>query len=417
MYSNIPHTPKTGHRRRARLILFCLLLGPAAASAGTLGEAIDSALDLEGQRARVGALRDERDAMHRQAASLVASDPGLRMKHLSDRLTTDEGAYDWEAVVELPLWMPGQRTARQAVAAALDERAATLDLFLRWEMAGRVRETVWNARLAQGRVDQAAQALANARALASTVDKRLAAGDLARVDALVAHQAVLDREAEYQAARMEAEEALARYRHLTGQAALPDDSEEAVSAADRLPPDQLSPEHPLMAEADSAVGVARRQRDQARSERTGHPLLSLGTTVIRDARGADQTTALQIELSIPFGLASQAAPTIAAAERIYTEQASERQRLLRQAEADLIAARLSRRGAGEALAIAEQRQRAAHEAFTLVRRAFELGEADLTTLLRAEDSAREASVALELRRLEQGRARARLNQALGVIPQ
>lgn len=414
MDSHLPHTPKTDHRRRARLILFCLLLGSTTADAGTLGEAIDSALDLEGQRARVGALRDEGEATRRQAESLVASDPGLRVKHLSDQATANNGAYEWEAMVELPLWMPGQRTARQAVAAALGEQAETLAGLLRWEMAGRVREAVWNARLTQGRADQAAQALANARALATTVDKRLAAGDLARVDALVAHQAVLDREAEHQSARMEAEEALARYRHLTGQTTLPDDSDEAV------PPDlsdQLPPDHPLMREADSAVGVARRQRDQARSERTGHPVLSLGTTVTRDARGADQNTALQLELSIPFGLASQSAPSIAAAERVYTEQASERQSLLRQAEAELIAAHLGRRGAAEALAIAEQRQRAASEAFALVRRAFELGEADLTTLLRAEDSAREANVALELRRLEQGRARARLNQALGVIPQ
>ena len=256
--------------------------------------------------------------------------------------------------------------------------------------------------------------MANARALATTVDKRLAAGDLARVDALVAHQTVLEREAEHQSARIEAEEALARYRHLTGQATLPDDREEATPPN---PTDQLPSDHPLLREADSAVWVARRQRDQARSERTGHPLLSLGTTVTRDARGTDPTTALQLELSIPFGLASQSAPAIAAAERVYTEQASERQRLRRQAEAELIAARLSQRGATEALAIAEQRQAAAREAFALVRRAFELGEADLTTLLRAEDSAREANVALELRRLEQGRARARLNQALGVIPQ
>jgi len=414
MDSHIPLTPKTGQRRRARLILFCLLLGSATADAGTLGEAIDSALDLEGQRARVGALRDEGQATRRQAESLVASDPGLRIKHLSDQATANTGAYEWEAMVELPLWMPGQRTARQAVAAALGEQAETLTGLLRWEMAGRVREAIWNARLAQGRADQAAQALANARALATTVDKRLAAGDLARVDALVAHQAVLDREAEHQSARMEAKEALARYRHLTGQATLPDDSDEAV------PPDlsdQLPPDHPLMREADSAVGVARRQRDQARSERTGHPILSLGTTVARDARGADQNTALQLELSIPFGLASQSAPSIAAAERVYTEQAGERQRLLRQAEAELIAAHLGRRGAAESLAIAERRQEAAREAFALVRRAFELGEADLTTLLRAEDSAREANVALELRRLEQGRAHARLNQALGVIPQ
>ncbi|MGQ9659057.1 MAG: hypothetical protein ACUVQI_09710 [Thermochromatium sp.] len=41
-----------------QLILLCLLLGLATADAGTLSQAIDSALELEGQQARVGALCD-----------------------------------------------------------------------------------------------------------------------------------------------------------------------------------------------------------------------------------------------------------------------------------------------------------------------------------------------------------------------
>jgi outer membrane protein TolC len=52
-----------------------------------------------------------------------------------------------------------------------------------------------------------------------------------------------------------------------------------------------------------------------------------------------------------------------------------------------------------------------------VRRAFNLGESELTTLLQAQERARQASLDLELRRLEQGRAAARLNQALGLVPE
>ena len=51
-----------------------------------------------------------------------------------------------------------------------------------------------------------------------------------------------------------------------------------------------------------------------------------------------------------------------------------------------------------------------------MQRGFELGEIDLATLVRERTRAREAELALETKRLELGRAAARLNQAAGVVP-
>ena len=138
---------------------------------------------------------------------------------------------------------------------------------------------------------------------------------------------------------------------------------------------------------------------------------------MRDDRAVSAVDAVQLELSIPFGLKRQAAPEVAAAERTYTERLSELQRIRREAERDLQAAVLARRGAADALVLSEQRAGLAADALDVTRRAFDLGEADLAALLRAEERAREADLDLELRRLEQGRAVARLNQALGVVPE
>jgi outer membrane protein TolC len=77
---------------------------------------------------------------------------------------------------------------------------------------------------------------------------------------------------------------------------------------------------------------------------------------------------------------------------------------------------LARRGAEQAVAVAERRESLAQQALAVTRRAFDLGEADLTTLLRAEERAREARLDLAVRQLETGRALARLNQALGIVP-
>ncbi|NEV60818.1 TolC family protein [Thiorhodococcus minor] len=410
-----PHPTPSRRWLKPALPLALLVLATGGAQAGSLGSAISSALEQAAQQPRVDAIRSERDAVRRQAGSLVAEDPALRVNYLSDRVDRDQGAYEWEAMVDLPLWMPGQRDSRQGVATALGGQADALARLLRWEMAGRVRAALWDTALAQGRLTQAAQALASARALEATVTKRVKAGELARVDLLVARQDALDREAELQAARAEHARTLAIYRQITGQAALPDQRFEAApepDAATGLPPD-----HPLLADADSALALARAERKRAQSERRASPVVSLGGIRTRDARGLDAQHAVQMEISLPFGLASQSAPEIAAAERAYTERMTDFQRARRQAEQRLAEAQVTRTGAAEALTVAERRHRLAHEALDLVRRAFDLGEADLTALLRAEERARQASMDLELRRLEQGRALAELNQALGVVPE
>lgn len=399
-------------RRLGALALILLPLAGAPAFAGSLGEAVSSALAVAAEQARIAAIRGEGEAVRRQAGGLVAGDPALRVKHRSDRLTDDAGANEWEAMLDVPLWMPGQRDARQSVAAALGGQADGLASLLRWEIAGRVREAVWTATLAQGRLRQAEEAFASARALAATIDKRFAAGELARVDLLLARQETLEREAEQQAAQVEVETALTQYRLLTGQTDLPEDPLERVADLETVPTD-----HPLLREADGTLGVARAERTRTQRDRRGNPTLSLGGTRTQDGRGADAADAVQLEISIPFGLASQSAPALAAAERLYTERTTDLHRARLEAEQALAVARVSQRGVADALAVAERRHTLAHEALDLVRRAFDLGESDLTALLQAEARAREASVALELRRLEQGQARARLNQALGIVPE
>ncbi|NCC41628.1 MAG: TolC family protein, partial [Gammaproteobacteria bacterium] len=171
------------------LLLSSLLLTGATADeavAMTLGEAVTRALHLAEQAPRVAAVRREAAATRTQATSLVAEDVALRLKSISDRLTEDQGANEWEAMVDLPLWLPGQRDARQAIAGALDTQSVALERLLRWEMAGLVRETSWETALAGGRLRQAELALEAARALETTVDKRTRGGELARVELLQA---------------------------------------------------------------------------------------------------------------------------------------------------------------------------------------------------------------------------------------
>lgn len=410
----IPCPARPSFAAAAALLLLLLLLQPLRVPAATLAEAVTATLALQQQERRVGALRHEGDAVDRQATALVAADPALRARTLTDALTGDDGAYELEAMVDLPLWMPGQRAARRSLAQALEGQALTLVRYLRWEAAGLVREAAWEAAIAQGRLHQAGAALESARALARDIGKRAGAGELARVDRLVAEQETLSREVELQAAQLGYDQAIQGYIRLTGLPSLPQPLVESTATpGDEL---RLPPDHPQLANGAAAVAQARAERDRVQSQRRGNPILSLGTKQARTVRGEATDTALQLEVNIPFGLGRQAAPALAGAERTFTERLAEQRLIELEAERTLKAAQLALLGAADALAVAERRQGLAQDAFRLVRRAFDLGESDLTPLLQAQDRARQASLDLELRRLEQGRAAARLNQALGVLP-
>ncbi len=400
------------HRWLSLVAAGIVLLAPLQGGAATLAQTLDSALELAQQGPRAQALRREGSAVREQAASLIAGDPALRVKHLSDRFNSNNGYIEWEAMLDLPLWLIGQKGARRAVADALGLHADALQKLLRWEMAGAVREAAWAAAIAHGRVRQAGQSLTSARALQADVAKRIDAGELARMDLLVAEQETLGAQMDLDEAQLAYDQAIRRYLLLTGQTHLPEPLVETVGATRALADD-----HPQLLLAEATVAAARAERGRTRSDRYGNPLLSLGGKSQRDDRAMDSYQALQIEINVPFALGSQHAPELAAAERALTDSEAARLQARREAASTLAEADLAFTGSAAALAVAERQQSTAARSLDLVRRAFELGEADLNTLVRARERARLADLHLEVKRLERGRSAARLNQALGVVPE
>lgn len=430
------HVAATPRSRASVLLLLALLLVPAwqGPAAATLGDAVDAALALAEQGQRADARQAIGEALRRKARGLLAENPALRVKLLTDRLTGDDGAYEVEAMVDLPLLLPGQRSARGALADATGAAAQALRTRLHWEMAGVVRELVWEAALAEGRLRQAKAALAAAETLETTVAKREAAGELARLDLLLARQDTLARRSELAAARADHAEAMAVYRAVTGFEMLPEPLTETPAAVPTEPPRRSTardsatagsaqpvaavPEtHPLLTSLGQSVARARAERGRVRADRSGSPTLSLGVKHARADRFAPQDDALQLEVSLPFGVGSASAPAMAEAEQGVTDQLAELQRARREVVRNIAAARAAVTGAEQQLAAAGERVDVTDRALALARRAFDLGEGDLTALLRARERAREARLDLALRQLAQGRAVSRLNQALGVLPQ
>jgi outer membrane protein TolC len=163
-----------------------------------------------------------------------------------------------------------------------------------------------------------------------------------------------------------------RFRLLTGQDELP-----SPLAEPALPVVDLPEDHPGLVAAEASVSQARAERKRTHSERRANPTLSLGGKHWRDGRGADGQDALQLEVSMPFGLGAHSASRIAAAERAYTDAEADRARVRRQLEEALGLARTGYEGARIALDVARRRQSLAAEALAQVERGFELGEIDL----------------------------------------
>lgn len=384
---------------------------PVVMAGETLATVIRAGLAHAPDAALPAAVRAQGDAMHERADSLLADDPALRLRHETDAAGSDDGFRYWEGGVELPLWLPGQRDRQRAVAAATTQESDVLARRQHWRVAGEIRELLWSIALAGAGAELAEQALASARQLQTDVEQRVAAGELARSEIILARKETLTREAELDTARAEHGRLLAEYRYLTGLQELPDDFTEAAAATD------ITDAHPALAAAHSGATRARSERDRVAGERRGNPVLLLGGQSERAAHDQARDSALALELSVPFGTRSHAALRTAEAERQLTEASIELARVRRELEQERLRVQSERGQVARAHELALEQRQLAEEGLRLTQRAFELGESDLFTLLQAHKQALSARRDLRLSELELGRAQARMNQVLGVIPE
>ena len=397
------------------LMLTCAaLLHPAAnAEPPTLAAVVEAGYERYPQRPISAAMRLQGEAIRQQAASLLAGDPAVMLRHENDAYTDDNGFRQWEGGLDLPMWLPGQRHSRGQVAQATDSEADGLQRAQRWRVAGDVRELLWSLWIAATSLELADQAVASAQVLEKDVEKRYRAGELARSDLILAQKEVLLRRGERLSAVSQRATLLQQYASWTGLEELPGIIDEPATSAQQ----SIGEDHPALSAAQLSASRARAQRDQVRTERRANPVLSVGGKSERAESGLSYDTALVVAVNVPLGTSSQAALRTAQAEFSLSEATAELAQVRRELEDELIRTREERQQTTQALELAEQQHALAGEGLRLTQRAFELGESDLFTLLQARAQALAAERDLRLRRLELGRAIARYNQALGVIPE
>jgi outer membrane protein TolC len=387
-----------------------------------------AARESEGQRRRAGA-----EAV--AAGSLWAAPPSLALGYRSDRLQQNTGSRETEVAVALPLWLPGQRSARASTASSAQAQALAAEQAARWRLAGEVREAAWQLAAAQAEAAQATGLATALQQLAEDVQRRVNAGDLARADLLAAQAEQLAAQAQQTETGQRLQAARAQWTLLTGLAAMPALAPPSAAAATTAgtpgtpgtegtastAPTPVSVAdalavHPELELARQTTVLARQRLALLRHSRREAPELSLGLRQEVGGRGQAAQGSVAVALRLPFGTDARNAPLEAAAASELDLAETQAQRLRERLLSEAATARQAE-GSGQAQLQAETaRARLLRERAGLIDASFRAGETPLPELLRALAAAAQADAAVARQSTALGLAQARLQQTLGQLP-
>lgn len=412
--------------RTKPFILVWLLLTPAAfaaaahaaaadgADAGaplTLAAAVDRAYARAPGSATIEGLRRQAEALRRRGQAWLGGAPAVYGSYRSDRPYNDLGVVEGEVGLQLPLPNWGQRAAARGLAQAAARLPAAEAKALRLEVAGLVREALWNLRLAQNRQRFARENLDAAQQLLKSVQTRVHRGDLARADLLLAQTDLLKKQAELSQAEAATRQAQGVWHTLTGSDQVPAGARESATRIKTIGPD-----HPLLAAAQSRIQRETANLDYVRAEGAGNPTLSFGIRRDRPDRAQAYASSALLTLSVPFATSAYAAPGIAQAGLSRAEAQTVYDRALRGLRLKLDETRAQLASDRHQLTLARNRARIASDYLRMNRKAFLAGEIDLFTLLRIQADTQAARLDAAQRAILLRRDTARYNQALGVMP-
>lgn len=346
----------------------------------------------------------------RAAGRWLSDRAALSGGFITDAVGPDDGYQQWDALLELPLWWPGQRSSRRALARAADTTASTSTAAHLWETAGLVRRAVATLALTRNR-----EGFARARwqAEIERIDRLRRAvelGDVAELDLLVAERERLDGEIAYREASEEARHAEESYRLLTGREAWPGNWQETPAARSSLD------RHPMLDQARAEIVEAEAALQRLEREKWGAPTIGLGGQGERELSGAETSERLVTLVRVPLGRGSGSDFERVAVRRRLAEAQRDAGRLERTLLDRLAAAEHQLELAVHRVEVATERERLALRQLELTERGHALGELGLDARMRARFDAlgarRDAREAEILHRFHV----AEWNQALGVIP-
>ena len=383
-----------------------LAAGSLAQGSVGLREASEAAWALSPQVRALQHRQAELDARGRAASSLLSGPPSVSLSHRTDRVGSNGGLRESEAEISAPLWNPRVRSATAAQVEADRLLLEREQLVARARVTGEVRELAAQIAVAEVERDLAARKLEEGRALAADVQRRVRAGDAARVDLLQAESLVQQTRAAHEQAAAALVRLQSQWRALTGLT--------QVAGLDEAP--ATTQEHPAVSAAQAQVRAAESRLNLALADRRDPVEVGVGVSRERPAFGAPNETSMRLSVRVPLGSYNRNAPRVAAARAELASAEAEADAAQRTVHSERMAAGAELEASRRAEAFAAERARLATDVRALIARSYQLGETDLPTRLRAETEHAEAQLAHARAQVETRRAISRSNQAFGVLP-
>ncbi|MCB4820170.1 TolC family protein [Roseicella aerolata] len=394
---------------------------PVALPAESTGLArdLDAALAID---ATARAIQGQRQAVQARDALVRSPIPGSPAIGGSFRSDTrgPRLANEWDVEFGAPLWLPGQRGALAGtVAAGIEEQERRLAL-RRLELAGLLRDAYWAVGAAESELRVARDRLATARDIGRDVQRRVELGDIPATEALLTRNEELAAALDLARAEAAVSATRAAYRTLTGgtEAALLPPGTAAGMAGARPEPvmtDGNGTAHPALRAAAAALANAEARARLVAATPIDNPELGLFT---RGQGGplTENGTSLGLRVRIPLPSEARNAPRRADAEAERTRAEGELIQTRRVVEGEVRLARLGLAAAARAQRLAAERRAVAEQQLAAARTAFRSGEIGAFDLFRVRQLQIEAVAVDAQAEVEAGRARSRLNQALGLAP-
>ena len=395
-------------------LTMAITLGSAmhlSAQAQSLAIALDQAWSRHPLAAASAARADEALARIDSANRLTPAPASVSLGNVNDQLNTNRGRQEWELEVATPLWLPGQRAARQNEAMALETEMVARQQALRLQLAAELREAWWALAGARNAQTTAQDRLHTANALALDVQRRYKVGELARVDANLAQNEQLAARAELvdaQAAVALAEQNLQTLTGVKPPVTLP-----AETGPVQPPPLEA---HPLMRSASAATLRAQSRLQVVQRSAREAPTLAVRMLRSRSDLNDNYADALGIKLTVPLSSGSRVRQEDAGARAELAQADAEWAQVYQRGQFAIDSARREQSNAQRQLAFAETRVQLTADNQALAEKSFVLGESDLATLLRARAAALEAHALRARYQVGVSAAQSRLNQSMGVLP-
>ncbi len=377
----------------------------------TLAAVLEHAVQYSPDYSRIVALHQESEALKQRGDSYLGGTPVFSASYTDDQPFKNRGYLEADGDLELPLWNLGQREAGQRLGMLAEQTAKAYPSALLWEVAGIVREALWNVALQHSRLEKAEQLLNIAQKRLFTIERRVEVGDLAGADLLLAQSDFLAHQSHLKQAEAGFVDANVHYINVSGLTQFPLDFKEKQSLRTTI-----EEHHPAIELFIAKVKRAQAQVNWVQKSGIAQPSINFGSTHERDDRNNDIDNRLHVGISIPFGGGAHVAPKIAAANRELVVAMSKLEQGRRRLVHDLHEAEHGIGVDRARLEIAQKRNNIAIQYLEMSDKAFQAGEIRLLDLIRIQKDSETINLEVLEAEISLQRGIARYNQAVGELP-